>query len=126
MRESAPPPRVIVYHNPRCSSSRAVLALLEANDITPEVIHYLDSPPSPAELRSLLKKLGLEVRDVLRRNEPEFESLGLDDTSLSDDIVFDILSRHPRLLQRPIIVQGDRAIIGRPPERVISWLEPDA
>jgi len=114
---------VTLYHNPRCSKSRAVLALLEENDIDTEIIYYMDNPPDGRQLNRLLKKLGLGVRDILRRNEPEYEELGLDDEDLADEIVLDILTKHPRLLQRPIIVAGDRAIIGRPPENVLPFIE---
>jgi arsenate reductase len=115
--------KIILYHNPLCSKSRAVLALLEENDVDPELVYYLDAPPNTRELKALLKKLGLEVRDLIRRSEPEFEELGLDDEDLADEILLDILARHPVLLQRPIIVVGEHAIIGRPPERVMPFLE---
>ena len=114
---------VTVYHNPRCSKSRAVLALLEENDIEADVIDYIESPPDVATLKSLVKKLGVELRDILRRNEPEYDELGLDDMTLNEAIVLDLVSRHPQLIQRPIIVQGDKAIIGRPPENVLTFLE---
>ena len=116
-------PELTLYHNPRCSKSRAVLALLEENDISPELVYYLDNPPDAKELKSLLKKLDLNVRDILRRSEPEYETLGLDDESLADEIVLDLLVKHPRLLQRPIVVAGNKAVIGRPPENVLPFLE---
>ena len=122
-QQSAMPEKVILYHNPQCSQSRAVLALLEQNEITPEIIYYLDQPPGIDELRDLLDKLQLEVREILRRSEPEFEQLGLDDSSLADEIILDILSHHPRLLQRPIVVKGETAIVGRPPEKVLKLLD---
>jgi arsenate reductase len=114
---------VTLYHNPDCSKSRAVLALLEQNDIEPEVIYYMDNPPDVQTLKSLLNKLGLNVRDVLRRSEPEFEELGLDDSSLADAIILDLLAEHPVLLQRPIVIADSKAIIGRPPEAVIPFIE---
>lgn len=114
---------VTLYHNPRCSKSRAVLALLEENDIDPELVYYMDNPPDIKELKGLLKKLDLSVRDVLRRSEPEFEELALDDESLAEEIVLDLLAKHPQLLQRPIVVSGNKAIIGRPPEVVLPFLE---
>lgn len=115
--------KVTLYHNPNCSKSRALLALLEENGIDACVIDYLDHPPSVTQLQQLLRQLGLPVRDILRRSEPEFEALGLDDVSLADEIVLDILARHPRLLQRPILVVGDQAVIGRPPERALQLLD---
>ncbi|MBT8146759.1 MAG: arsenate reductase (glutaredoxin) [Gammaproteobacteria bacterium] len=114
---------VTLYHNPRCSKSRAVLALLEENDISPEIIYYLDNPPDAKQLKALLKKLDMNVRDILRRSEQEYENLGLDDESLAEEIVLDLLIKHPKLLQRPIVVAGDQAIIGRPPENVLPLIE---
>ncbi len=114
---------ITLYHNPRCSKSRAVLALLEENDVEMDIVYYMDDPPTTRELKALLKKLHIGVRDILRRSEPEFEELGLDDEDLAEEIVLDILAKHPRLLQRPIVVCGDQAIIGRPPENVLPFLE---
>ena len=114
---------VTLYHNPLCSKSRAVLALLEENDISPEIIYYLDNPPDARELKGLLKKLDMSVRDLLRPSEQEYEMLGLDDESLAEEIVLDLLVKHPKLLQRPIVVAGDQAIIGRPPENVLPFIE---
>lgn len=111
-----------IYHNPRCSKSRATLALLEENDITPEIIYYLDKPPSVKELKGLLRKLGLSLQDALRKQEPAYEELGLGDPTLSEDIVFDLVCQHPALIERPIVVSGDRAILGRPPENVLQLL----
>lgn len=117
---------ITLYHNPRCSKSRAVLALLEENDINPEVIYYLENPPTPEEMKSLLSKLGMNLDDVIRHGEPEYEELGLGDSSLSQAIKLDLVCKHPRLIQRPIIVKGDTAIIGRPPEKVLSLIGADA
>lgn len=111
-----------IYHNPNCSKSRASLALLEENDIKPEIIYYLESPPSSDELKQLLAKLGMGIHDILRKSEDEYDELGLDNESLSDEIIFDFVTKHPKLLQRPIVVKGERAIIGRPPENVLSLL----
>ncbi len=111
-----------IYHNPECSKSRATLALLEENDINPEIIYYLETPPSIEELKDLLQKLGLQLQDLLRRSEDDFDALGLDDDSLSEEIVFDLVQKHPHLLQRPIVVKGDKAIIGRPPENVLALI----
>ncbi|PCJ27791.1 MAG: arsenate reductase (glutaredoxin) [SAR86 cluster bacterium] len=113
---------IIIYHNPHCSKSRASLALLEENEVKPKIIYYLETPPEVAELKSLLQKLDMNIRDILRKSENEYEELGLDNDSLSDDILFDFVSKHPKLLQRPIVVRGDKAVIGRPPENVLSLL----
>ena len=114
--------RIRIYHNPECSKSRAALALLEENDINPEIIYYLENPPSTEELKSLLAKLGLKLQDILRRSEADFDELSLDDETLSEEIVLDLLQKHPHLLQRPIVVKGDRAIIARPPEDVLTLI----
>ena len=113
---------ITIYHNPRCSKSRATLALLEENDISPEIIYYLETPPSADELHALLTKLNMGIRDILRKSEPEFDEFSLDDESLNEEIIFDIVCRHPQLIQRPIVIQGDRAILGRPPENVLQLL----
>ncbi len=111
-----------LFHNNRCSKSRGALELLSARGVEPEVVHYLDTPPSPAELRELLRKLGIGARGLLRTGEPEYAALGLDDPSLDDDALIAAMSEHPRLIERPVFVNGDRAVIGRPPERVLEIL----
>lgn len=113
----------ILYHNPRCSKSRAALALLEENDINTEIVYYLEKPPTPEELRSLLIKLGLGIRDILRTGEKDYDELDLSDETLSDEIVFDLVCQHPKLIERPIFIHGDKAVIGRPPENVLTLLE---
>jgi len=114
---------VTLYHNPRCSKSRAVLALLEENDVDLDIVYYMDNPPDIQELTTLLQKLGLGVREVLRRSEPEYEELGLDDANLAEEIVLDLLAKHPQLLQRPIVMADSNAIIARPPEAVLPFIE---
>lgn len=114
---------ITLYHNPRCSKSRAALALLEENEVEPEIIYYLETPPNSEELKALLKKLALPLADIIRRNEPEYDELGLGDETLNDNIKLDLVCKHPRLIQRPIIVKGDKAIIGRPPEKVLELLD---
>lgn len=116
---------ITIYHNPDCSKSRATLALLEENEIQAKIVYYLENPPSADELRELLVKLKLGIRDILRRSEPEYELLGLEDESLNEQIVFDLVCKHPKLIQRPIVVRGDVAIIGRPPENVLQLIETD-
>ena len=111
-----------IYHNPRCSKSRATLRLLKEHDANPEIIHYLESPPTREELKDLLQKLAMDIRDLIRTSEPGYCELGLDDKSLSEPIVFDIICKHPKLIQRPIVVKGDQAIFGRPPENVLALL----
>ena len=112
-----------IYHNPRCSKSRATLALLEENDVSPEIIYYLETPPTSDELKDLLQKLCMGIREIIRTNEPGYGELGLDDESLSEPIVFAIICEHPKLIQTPIVIKGDQAIIGRPPENVLALLD---
>jgi arsenate reductase len=112
-----------LYHNPRCSKSRGALELLRERGIEPEIVAYLDTPPSPSQLRELLDALDLPARALLRTGEDEYTALGLADESLSDAALIEAMSAHPRLIERPIFVHGGRAIIGRPPERVLSLLD---
>ncbi len=109
-----------IYHNPRCSKSRQTLKLLEEKGIEPEVILYLETPPDAATLRELLKKLGISARDLLRRGEAEYRENNLKDTSLTDAQIIEAMVNHPKLIERPIVVHGDRAALGRPPEQVLD------
>ncbi len=112
-----------IYHNPRCSKSRAALALLEANGVIPEIICYLDTPLSKAGIKNLLRKLAVGIRDILRRNEPAYTELGLNDAALSEDAILNLLVSHPVLLERPIVARGARAVVGRPPETILQLLD---
>lgn len=112
----------VIYHNPRCSKSREALALLEAQGVDLEVVRYLDTPPDSATLRGLLKKLGVGPRDLMRTKEPEYRELGLDDASLSEAALVSAMVAHPKLIERPVFVNGERAVIGRPPEKVLEIL----
>ncbi len=111
-----------LYHNPRCSKSRGALELLEARGLAPTVVHYLETPPSAADLRTLLGKLGLSARQLLRSGEEEYQTLGLADAGLSEDQLIEAMVAHPRLIERPILVVGDKAVVGRPPEKVLEIL----
>ena len=111
-----------IYHNPRCSKSRGALEMLRERGVEPQVVAYLDSPPSTAELRALLRKLDIPARALLRHGEPEYVELGLASEELTEDQLIAAMSAHPRLIERPIFVVGDRAVIGRPPERVLELL----
>lgn len=113
---------ITIYHNPRCSKSRQTLALLEARGLEPEVILYLDTPPDAATLKSLLKKLGIGPRDLLRKGEEEYKANDLGNPDLDDRALIDAMVRHPRLIERPIVVNGNRAALGRPPEAVLDIL----
>jgi len=110
-----------IYHNPRCSKSRATLALLEERGIGAEVVDYLASPPSRGVLRRLVRKLGAPALTMVRTDEPEFQPFK--GRTLDEEQILDLLVAHPRLLQRPIVEVGSKARIGRPPEQVLELLE---
>lgn len=111
-----------IYHNPRCSKSRATLALLNEHGKDVEVINYLDTPPSADELAALLKQLGMPARELLRTGEAEYQSLALADPSLDEDALIAAMIAHPKLIERPIVVTNGKAAIGRPPETVLAIL----
>lgn len=111
-----------IYHNPRCSKSRATLGLLESRGLDLEIIDYLNDPPSKARLRQLLGKLGIGARHLVRSGEPEYSAADLP-SDATDDQLLDLIVQHPKLLQRPIVEIGARARIGRPPEQVLELLE---
>lgn len=111
-----------IYHNPRCSKSRQTLALLEEQGKEFTIVEYLKTPPSEAALREILKALDLSPRELLRTKEAEYNVAGLDDLSLSDDAVIQAMHHYPKLIERPIVVNGSRAAIGRPPENVLDIL----
>ena len=115
-------PMVRIYHNNRCSTSRATLALLEERGGEVEVINYLDHPPSAAELAVLLKQLGMTARQLLRTGEAEYQTLGLDDPALGDASLIAAMVAHPKLIERPIVVANGKAALGRPPEAVLAIL----
>jgi arsenate reductase len=114
--------RTTIYHNPRCSKSRQTLALLEERGIGPRVVDYLKTPPSAAELKAILKKLGLRPRDLMRKGEPLYAELGLKDRDLDDDALIALMVANPILIERPIVVSGGKAALGRPPESVLEIL----
>ena len=109
-----------IYHNPRCSKSRQTLQLLEDNGISPEIVLYLETPPSAEDLTGLLKKLGIDARDLLRKGEDEYKANNLKDESLSEAQLIAAMVAHPKLIERPIVVKGSKAVLGRPPENVLA------
>jgi len=113
---------ITIYHNPRCSKSRETLALLQARGIAPEIILYLQTPPDETTLKVLLKKLGMKARELLRTKEDDYQALGLADTTLAEDALIAAMASHPKLIERPIVVKGKHAAIGRPPENVLQLL----
>jgi len=113
---------VTIYHNPKCSKSRQTLALLEEKGITPRVVDYLKACPTKEILSDILDKLHMEPRDLMRRKEKEYAENGLNDVDLSRDQLIEAMVKFPRLLERPIVVSGKKAAIGRPPENVLKIL----
>jgi len=114
---------VVIYHNPRCTKSRQTLELLREKGIEPRIVEYLKTPPDEQEIGRLLKLLGLSSpRELMRRKEAEYRELGLDDPGLDDATLIRAMHEHPRLIERPIVVKGERAAIGRPPEQVLEIL----
>lgn len=111
-----------IYHNPRCSKSRQTLQLLEDNGVTPEIILYLETPPNKATLQDLLKKLGMSARELLRKGEDDYTNNQLKNPELSEEALIDFMLKYPKLIERPIVVNGNKAAIGRPPESVLGIL----
>lgn len=109
-----------IYHNPRCSKSRQTLELLNEKNAKPEVVEYLTTPPSVAELQDIVQKLSQPAKAILRTKEEEFKALDVD---INDDKqILEAIATHPKLLERPIVVKGNKAAIGRPPENVLTIL----
>lgn len=114
-----------LYHNPRCSKSRAALELLLARGIQPRIVEYLKDPLTVAELRSLTAMPGMSAGALVREGEAEYAQCGLGANSSDDDLI-EAMAQHPRLIERPVFVHGGRAVIGRPPERVLELLDAGA
>jgi arsenate reductase (glutaredoxin) len=114
---------VTIYHNPACGTSRNTLALIRATGAEPEVIHYLEAPPSRDELVSLIRRMGISARDLLREKGTPYAELGLGNPSLTDDQLIDAMMAHPVLINRPIVVGPKGVKLCRPSEEVISILD---
>ena len=110
-----------IYHNPRCSKSRTTLALLQEHGVDPEIILYLETVPGEREIKGLLKKLGITAGQLVRRGEGEYKASGLSAQSSEAELVA-AMAKHPKLIERPIVVRGNRAVLGRPPENVLELL----
>ena len=114
--------KTTIYHNPRCSKSRAAMELLTEKDINANVVKYLDTPLDKAELENILNLLGIEPRELMRKGEPEYSGNKLADDSLSRDQLIDAMVKFPRLIERPIVVKDGKAAIGRPIQNIIDIL----
>lgn len=113
---------VKIFHNPKCSKSRATLALLHERGLEPEITEYLIHPPTSDELLSILEMLEMQPRDLMRKNETSYREVGLDDQSLDNQSLIQAMIEHPVLIERPIVLANGRAAIGRPPENVLDIL----
>ncbi len=111
-----------IYQNPRCSKSRQTLALIEEKGMSPNIVLYLDTPPDAKTLKTLLRKLGLSARKLMRTGEDEYKDHNFSDKTLSEKELIEAMVTFPRLIERPIVVNGDKAILGRPPENVLDIL----
>jgi arsenate reductase len=113
---------ITIYHNPRCSKSRAALELLREQGLEPHIVEYLQTPPSTAELASLLKLLAMEPRDLMRQKEDEYRQEGLGAPELTRQDLIQAMHDHPRLIERPIVVANGKAALGRPPGKILDIL----
>jgi arsenate reductase len=111
---------VTIYHNPRCNTSRKTLALLRDKGIEPEIVEYLKTPYTAAQLKTLLAQLKLPAKAILRKKEAA--AAGIDPTKLSEDALIDAMAKNPIVVERPIVVSGGKAALGRPPEKVLEVL----
>ena len=114
--------KVKIYHNPRCSKSRQTLEILNRKKLDIDIVEYLKSPLDINEISNLLKKLGYTARDLLRKGEDVYKNENLSDKSLTEDFLIDMMSKNPILIERPIVVSNGKAVIGRPPEKVLEIL----
>ncbi len=115
-------PVTTIYHNPRCSKSRQTLQLLKDNAIEPEVVLYLEQPLTPSQIHDVLTKLGMTARQLLRKGEAAYKENNLADETLSEEQIIQLMVEFPKLIERPIVIRGDKAMIGRPPESVLTLL----
>ena len=114
---------VTIYHNPRCSKSRQTLEIIRSSGIEPEIIEYLKTPPDTGTFREILRMLGLKPRQIMRTKEKEYREKGLDDETLGDKELIAAMQADPILIERPIVVAGEKAVIGRPPENVLDIIK---
>ena len=109
-----------IYHNPRCSKSRKTLEIIESTGAMPEVIKYLETPPTVSEIKSVLALLNLKPRELMRKGESEYTDNNFSDDSLSDDELIQLMIKYPKVIERPIVLSNGKAVIGRPPESVMD------
>ncbi len=113
---------ITIYHNPRCSKSRQALQLLRDKGIEPVIVEYLKIPLDKSTLKVLLRMLAMEPRELMRRKENEYKELGLADPAVDDEALLEAMIEHPRLIERPVVISGEKAVLGRPPVKVLEVL----
>lgn len=113
---------VTIWHNPRCSKSREALKLLEAEGVEATIVKYLETPPSEAEIRHVLSMLGIGARDLMRTKEALYKELNLKDVT-DEDALIRAMAEHPKLIERPVVIKGDKAVLGRPPQTVVDLVK---
>ena len=113
---------VIIWHNPRCSKSRAAAQLLEEKGVEAEVVKYLETPPSKEEIKAVLKMLGISARELMRTKEDIYKELGLKDVEEEEKLI-EAMAEHPKLIERPVVIKDGKAAIGRPIEKIIELLD---
>jgi len=111
---------VVIWHNPKCSTSRRVLETIRGKNIEPHIVAYLQTPPSAADIKAVLAKAKISARDLLRKKEPAYRAKGLDDETLSEAALIRAMVEEPVLIERPVVIAGRRAVLARPPERVLE------
>ena len=109
----------IIWHNPRCSKSRQTLGILEEKGVDAEVVKYLEETPSVDEIKALLKKLNISARELMRTKEAIYKELGLKDETDEQKLI-EAMASHPKLIERPVVIKGDKVVLGRPPEKVLE------
>lgn len=111
-----------IYHNPRCSKSRQTLEILNEKGVEVEIVEYLKTPPSAEELAGVISALGVTPQDVMRKKEAEYKEAGLDNDSLSSEKQIELMVAYPKVIERPIVIKGKKAVVGRPPENVLDLI----
>ena len=112
---------VVIYHNPRCSKSRKTLALLEESGVSPDIVLYLETGPDARELAGLLRKLGMTAGQLVRRGEEAYKTCALEQDSTDEELLA-AMAKYPKLIERPTVVKGEKAVLGRPPENVLELI----
>ena len=114
--------KLTIMHNPRCSKSREALKILEENGVNAEIVKYLETPPTKEDIKELLKMLGINARDLMRTKEEIYKELNLKDVTDEEKLI-EAMAEHPRLIERPIVIKDGKAVIGRPPSKIVDFLK---